>query len=146
MQRTLIALLCTVLASAACARDTTHHLPIDTAMAAAKAAGKIDDKVRFYFGDQKHPKPKADLGSFTTNRKTSSFGKSDERACEWAMQSAIIELYNRAIKEGGDAVVGIESYYKKQPYVSAKDYECHAGAIVAGVALKGQVVRLQQAR
>jgi uncharacterized protein YbjQ (UPF0145 family) len=146
VQKTLLALLCALLATAATARDTTHYLPIDTVLSALAASGKVDNKVNFFFGNQRHPEIQADFGRFVTNRKTNSFGKSDERACEWAMQSALIELYQRAIKEGGNAVVGVESFYKRQPYASVEDYECHAGAIIAGVALRGQVVRLEDAK
>jgi len=58
------------------------------------------------------------------------------------MISALKELAERAKTEGGDAVVDIVSYYKKNVFSSATEYECHAGNIVAGVALKGRVVKL----
>lgn len=125
------------------ARDTTHFLPIEKALAAAQASGKIDGGVKFYFADQAHPGIAKDFGTFTTNKKTNAFGKSDATACDWAMQSALIELFNRAVKEGADAVVGIESYYKKSVFSDAEKYECHAGAMVAGVALRGKVVKLK---
>ena len=35
----------------------------------------------------------------------------------------------------------IVSYFKKNEYKSATDFECHVGAIMAGVALKGDLVR-----
>ena len=125
------------------ARDTTHFLPIVKALNAAQASGKIDGGVKFYFADQAHPAIAEDFGTFTTNKKTNAFGKSDATACDWAMQSALIELFNRAIKEGADAVIGVESYYKKNVYRDQETYECHAGAMVAGVALRGKVVKLK---
>ena len=33
------------------------------------------------------------------------------------------------------------SYYKKNPYTSETQYECHAGNLIAGVALKGDIVK-----
>ena len=57
------------------------------------------------------------------------------------MLSALIELRERARKEGGDAIVNIVSFYRKQEFDSDTLYECHAGAFVAGVALKGTVVK-----
>lgn len=44
--------------------------------------------------------------------------------------------------EGGNAVVEVESYYKKQPFSSETQYECHVGAVIAGTALRGKVVKL----
>ena len=42
----------------------------------------------------------------------------------------------------GDAVIKIHSYYKKSTNAPAGEFECGAGAFVAGVALRGTVVRL----
>lgn len=125
------------------ARDTAHFLPIENALKAAQASGKIDGGVKFFFADQNHPAVATDFGTFSTNKKTNAFGKSDATACDWAMQSALIELFNRAVKEGADAIVEIESFYKKQAYRDSEKYECHAGAMVAGVALRGKVVKLK---
>ena len=143
MKKLLICMLATLTPLAASARDTAHFLPIEPALAAAKASGKLDGGVKFYFADQSHAGKAKDLGTYTTTKKTNSFGKSDEDACKWAMQSALIELQPRAIKEGGDAVVNIESFYKKKPYANTETYECHAGAVIAGVTLRGTVIKLK---
>ncbi|MDN3640810.1 excinuclease ATPase subunit [Simiduia curdlanivorans] len=144
MKKLVICLLAALTPLAASARDTAHFLPIETALAAAKASGKLDGGVKLYFADQPYAGKEKDLGTFTTSKKTNSFGKSDEDACKWAMQSALIELQTRAIKEGGDAVVNIESFYKKKAHADTETYECHAGNVVAGVALRGTVIKLKQ--
>ena len=72
-----------------------------------------------------------------TNKKTNAANKSDPEACMWVMLSALLELQEGAKKRGATAVVAIESYYKKVPFSSAKEYECHVGTFVAGVALRG---------
>lgn len=131
------------LTATAQARDDTLYLPIANALNAAQAAGKIDGGVKFYFGDQQHADIERSFGEYSTNKKTNAVGKSDATACEWAMQSALIVLYNRAISEGGNAVVNVHSYYKKNVYSDSKKYECHAGAVVAGVALRGTVAKLK---
>ena len=105
---------------------------------------RLGDDVAFRFGDGKVPAGAQQLGEFVTNKKTNSVGKPDEEACRWAMLSALLELRERAAKEGGNAVVNIVSYYKKETYSSPTDYECHAGGIIAGVALKGVVVKLRK--
>ena len=40
-----------------------------------------------------------------------------------------------------DAVVNIESNYKNRQFSSETEFECGAGAIMAGVALKGTLVK-----
>jgi uncharacterized protein YbjQ (UPF0145 family) len=124
------------------ARDTKHMLPIASAMQVSDAEEKLDGSVKFFFGGQKSPKVLASFGSDVSNRKTNAFGKSDVEACNWAFLSAMVALERRAHALGANAVVNIVSYYKKNPVSSATEFECHAGAIMAGVALKGDFVRL----
>jgi hypothetical protein len=45
-------------------------------------------------------------------------------------------------KLGANAVINIVSYYNKKVMSSATEFECHAGAIMAGVALKGNFVKI----
>lgn len=122
------------------ARDTKYELKIADVMADPRYAQNVPAGVKFYFANQAAPAGQ-DLGEFVTNRKTNSFGKQDEEACTWGMISAMKELGERALAEGGNAVVGIVSYYKKNVFSSDTTFECHAGAFVAGVALKGKVVK-----
>ena len=131
-----------MLAGAAEARDTKHLLSIQDAMTNADARAKLDPSIRFVFADAPHARVVERHGNFVTNKKTNAFGKSDQRACEWVMLSALLSLQDRVKLEGGNAVVNIESFYKQQPMVSRTEYECHAGAIMAGVALRGDVVTL----
>jgi uncharacterized protein YbjQ (UPF0145 family) len=128
--------------SAAQARDTKLLLPIATAMEAPDTQEKLVGSVKFYFGDQKHPKVLEKLGSDVSNRKTNAFGKSDETACNWAFLSALVALEQRAISLGANAVVNVVSYYKKDTHSSESEFECHAGALMAGVALKGDFVKV----
>ncbi|NIB44221.1 excinuclease ATPase subunit [Pseudomaricurvus alkylphenolicus] len=124
------------------ARDTKHLYSIKSAMNTPAAKEKLNEGVKFYFGD-KAPKVKEEYGSYVSNRKTNAFNKSDLEACEWVFLSSMLALQERALNEGGDAVINIHSYYKKKPYHSNEKYECHAGAVMAGVALKGTVVKLK---
>ena len=41
-------------------------------------------------------------------------------------------------------MIDIVSYYKKNEYRSATDFECHAGAIIIGVALKGTYAKIAE--
>lgn len=135
----LVALMMSPLAMS---RDTKHMLSLQDALNTPEAKERLTGEVRFYFGDQKYPGSAQTLMSVVANRKTNAFNKSDEEACKWVFLSAMISLQERAIREGANAVVGINSYYKKNEVSSNTQYECHAGNIMAGVALKGTVARL----
>ena len=124
------------------ARNTKHMLPIAAAMEAKDAEEKLDGSVKFYFGDQKAPKALAQFGDDVSNRKTNAFGKADVTACNWAFLSAMVALEKKAKALGANAVVNIRSFYKKNEVSSATEFECHAGAVVAGVALKGDFVKI----
>lgn len=138
----LTLVVCGFFSISATARDTTHHLSINAAMATSDFKEKLTGEVKFFFSGQKYPSPSATAGEYVTNKKTNAFNKSDEEACRWVFLSALISLQERALAEGGNAVVDITNYYKRNEFASATDYECHAGAIMAGVALKGRVVTL----
>lgn len=125
------------------ARDTELHLSIEDAMSTPAAEDKLDPNIRLYFADTPHGAVITEHGNFVSNKKTNALNKSDEEACRWVMLSALLSLQDRVKSEGGNAVVNIESFYDRQPMASSSEYECHAGAIMAGVALRGDVVTLE---
>ncbi|TJY59066.1 hypothetical protein E4T66_15475 [Sinimarinibacterium sp. CAU 1509] len=130
------------MAQPAAARDDKLTFPIADAMSAPAAQGKLDGSVKFFFSGQTAPAAKQTFGTFTSNKKTNAFNKSDKEACEWTFLSAMIALQDRAKREGGNAVVDIHSVYKNDEFKSATEYECGAGKVMAGVALRGTVVTL----
>ena len=133
-----------IVSSAVDARDTIVRVSVEEAMTTQDAKVKLDVGVRFFFGDQKHAEIVTRIGTYTANKKTNAFNKSDQEACKWAFLSAMISLQDRASAEGGNAVVNIRSFYKKRDFTSATEFECGAGAMVAGVALVGDVVKLAE--
>ena len=126
------------------ARDDKLMFPIAPALEAKDAKEKLDGSVKFYFGDQPTPKILTKLGTDVTNQKTNAVGKSDERACNWVFLSAMIQLDKRAKQLGANAVVNIVSYYQKNVMSSPTEFECHAGNIIAGVALRGEFVKVAE--
>ncbi|OJI46784.1 hypothetical protein VVS316_03029 [Vibrio vulnificus] len=120
------------------ARDDIGSYSIENALSSEAAKNKLGTDVKFYFGEQKFPKVVA-----KTNKKTNAFNKTDEEACNWVFLSAMIVLKERAIKEGGNAVVDIKSNYKNNLTSSVDTFQCGAGTMVAGVALTGKVVKLK---
>ena len=144
MNKTLIIALAALLAApVAHARETRVELPLQELVASADArAAGIDGSVRFYLAGQKLPKVASRMGEDVTNRKTNAANKSDEQACRWVALSALKALQDGARARGANAVVDIVSYYKKNEFKSASNYECHAGSILAGVALKGTYAKV----
>lgn len=132
-----------LLCSQALARDTSHMYPLEDALSTPKAKEKISGDIKLYFGSQRPANIARSLGSFTSNKKTNAFGKTDKDACEWAFLSAILALQSRAEREGGNAVI-IHSDYLKNTVMSDTEYECGAGNIMAGVTLVGEVVKLKK--
>ena len=126
------------------ARDTKYLLPIAAALEVKEAKEKLDGSIKFFFGNQETPNVLAKLGTDVTNLKTNAVGKSDERACNWVFLSAMVALERRAKQLGANAVINIVSYYQKQVMSSASEFECHAGAVVAGVALRGEFVKIAE--
>ena len=138
----LTVLMLLLLSTGGHARDTLIQVSIEEAMTTPDAESALDADVKFFFGEQEHPEIEQQLGTYTSNKKTNAFGKSDQKACKWAFLSAMISLQERAVAEGGNAVVNIRSFYKKHDFSSATEFECGAGAMVAGVTLVGEVVKL----
>ena len=60
----------------------------------------------------------------------------------YAIRSYYVALKERALKEGGNAVVEIQSNYKNNLTSSQETFQCGAGTLMAGVALSGKVVKL----
>ena len=83
------------------------------------------------------------FGEYRTNKKTNAFGKSDHEACNWVMMSALVQLHQRAVSLGANAVINVKSNYKNNETSSTTNYTCGAGSLMAGVALIGTFVTLE---
>lgn len=125
------------------ARDTKVMWPLADALNTAEAKAQLNRGIRFYFGDSAHPPVARTFGVFQTNKKTRGVGRTDKEACEWTFVSAMASFQQRAIEMGGDAIIKIESYYRRVPVSSATEYECGSGAVMSGVTFRGEVVKLQ---
>ena len=137
-----VLLLSTVAAAPTLARDTTLRLPLAEVLEMPDAKAKLDG-VKFYLAGQKTPKVTQKMGEDISNRKTNNFGKEDRVACQWAALSALLAFHEKARgMVGANAVVDIESYYKRNSFKSSTEYECHAGAVIAGVTLRGAYAKV----
>ena len=137
------ALLLCALPGVSQARDTALYLPFEKVVQQMLNEKKLDGSVKFYLaGVQPRGKVQVVSPNAVTNKKTNAFNKSDEAACEWALQSALLTMQDAARKANANAVTNITSYYKKNERKDATTYECHAGAVIAGVAIKGDLARI----
>jgi len=143
MKKSLLILvaLTALFANQAMARDTIAEYSIAELLETTKAKNALVD-IPLFFADAKHPKEQAKFGEVISNKKTNAWNKSDKEACEWVMLSALKALQERAMSEGMNAVVGIESFYKKREFKSQTHFQCGAGTVMAGVALKGTLIKI----
>lgn len=139
---TFLALL--VAAPSAFARETRVEQSLQELVDSQEArdAG-IDGSVRFYLAGQSHPAVLQSFGSDVSNRKTNAANKSDEAACRWVTLSVLKAFQDGAKAKGANAVVDMVSYYKSNEFSSPSNYECYAGAILAGMALKGTYAKVK---
>jgi len=137
-----IALLVTLMSAQAYARNTIHHFPVADVLNEPGFASQISG-VSFYFGSQSHPAVVKKFGEYRTNKKTNAFNKSDLEACNWVFKSAILALHQRAVSLGANAIVNIRSNYKNNVEISETDFTCGAGALMSGVALIGDFVKVE---
>ena len=137
-----VACAATLLSTPAAARDTKYMLPFADVLSMPEAQEKLDGSVKFYLSGAKTPKVLEKKDSDVSNKKTNGVGKSDEEACRWAALSALISFQDKARSLGANAVVDLVSDYKKDTNASASEYECHAGAVVVGVTLKGTYAKV----
>jgi uncharacterized protein YbjQ (UPF0145 family) len=127
---------------AASAADKIVYFPLQKAVEAATAAGKLDGSVTFHLSGN-GPSGTALQRDVVTNKKSNAFAKGDEEVCLWTAQSALISLQESAKAAGANAVTNIVSYYRKTEHKSPTDFECHVGAIMAGVALRGDLAKVK---
>ena len=130
------------LSGTALARDDKNRYSIADAMSTSNAQAKLDKGYTFKFGNQSHGSVAKKHGEFMSNKKTNAFNKTDQEACNWAFLGAMLSFQERIAQTGGNAVVNIRSYYKKNEVSSATEFECGNGSIMAGVTFKGDVVTL----
>jgi len=132
------------LSSAAYAGDVISKFPINNALNNEKVKESLNNDVALYWGDQSHQAINKNFGSYKVSKRTNAFGKTKEYACQWALAAAVKTLQDRAVKEGGNAVIDIKSNIKNREESSATDFTCLVGTMMVNVALKGTVVELKK--
>lgn len=78
----------------------------------------------------------------TTSKRTTLAGKgSVEKACRWVLYSAIKQFQKAARNDGGNRVVNIIGNWKGKAYDSVDTFQCAVGNMLAGIALKGEIIK-----
>lgn len=142
MKKMAVCVLALAAATLAQARNEAVMLPLADAVRLGLDQGKLDGSVKFYLSGAPTPNVSAKLGEDVSNKKTNGVGKDDATACSWAALSALMAFEASAKQKGANAVVDLHSFYKKSPTKDPVNYECHAGNIMTGVALKGTYARI----
>ena len=124
------------------AADEWHELSASNAINSALGQEKLNKDIRVFMKGQSHPSVTKKFGEYKSNQRANKFGKSVETACDTAFLSALIALQQRAVREGGNAVIDIYTITKNQQYESPENFKCISGGFVANVALMGTVVTL----
>jgi hypothetical protein len=128
----------------AIAADDIIQLDLAKALATPDFKANLDGSVKFYFGKSQHPSAIKTLGEAVANKKANGFGRNSTRGCERAFLDGLIQFQEKAKKLGANAVVNLNSYYKKNEVEITTTVECHSGLLMDGVALKGEFVTLPQ--
>ncbi len=126
----------------ASAADDIIQLDLQQALSAPDTQAHIDGSVKFYFGKTAHPAIVKHLGEGVTNKKSNGVGRNSTRGCERAFVDALITMQEKAKGLGANAVININSYYKKNEVTIDSSVECHSGLLMDGVALKGEFVKV----
>lgn len=135
-----ISLLSLTVLLTACTAGGTLHRPIADDLYSERAQGFLNPEIKMFFG-KSNIKGK-DLGTYTANRRTNGSNKTPEEACQIAFLSAVKSLQDRAVQEGGNAVINIHSFYKKVPQWSDITYRCEDGHVATAVTLRGTVIKM----
>ena len=139
--RVLLASLCGLLLSAqAQAADRPVYFPFQEAVQRAVDDGFLDGSVSFHLAGTGATGTVVQADAIT-NKKTNAFAKKDDVACDHVLRSALIQLQTAAQNAGATSVQNIVSYYKRNTYSSTRDYQCNVGTAMAGVTLKGDLVK-----
>jgi len=142
MKKIVLAMAALTVVGLAHARNDTLMLPLKDAIQLGLDSGKLDGSVKFYLSGSRTPRVSSKLGDDISNKKTNGVGKDDTTACHWAALSALVAFQSSAKQKGANAVVDMHSFYKRNANKDPVNYECHAGNIMAGVALKGTYARI----
>jgi uncharacterized protein YbjQ (UPF0145 family) len=108
----------------------------------ASEIGLLDGSVTFYLAGEALPANVKKLNAVSSSRITNNEETSNEDACFWALQSTLATLQSKAKKAGANAVINIAGVNKRDLSSDSESYQCLPNVEVSGVALRGELVRV----
>jgi len=130
------------LSTSTMARDDLLSFDFDEVLQRGYSEGILDENITFKLVGQKHKAVIKKFSNYRTNKKTRRLGKPEVESCAWALLTALKTLQARAHSLNANAIINIKSNYKNREFSSSTEYQCGSGFIMAGVALKADVVNL----
>ncbi len=158
----VLCLVAAAMAVPAMARNTEYKLPLADVLQSPEAKARLDDSVKFYFGEKSMPagaEPKgfdvisriSNAAKLRARAAANSFGggpppinsgratsqqTDDIDDCKIAALDLLVEMQRKAKQVGANAVVDFVSYYRNVTFSSATEYECHAGGTGSHITFK----------
>lgn len=129
-----------LLAEPAAARNVRYILKIQDVLQSTEYQEQVGQSVTFSFGDKKIPVASTS-DEIVADARQHFKGRSDEATCRSTMIQALVELSQRAQRNGNDAVINVVSYFRRQTFSSTTEFECHGGSTGSFVSLKGTMAR-----
>lgn len=126
------------------AKDERSMLSLADAMNTDEMKEARDPGVRLFFGKQAYPKVEKSFGETKLSRKTTVNVQEPVQACQHAFARAMRDFQERARAAGANAAINIHSNYKNVEIASETEYMCGVGTWTAGVAFKGELVKLAE--
>lgn len=110
----------------------------------SEEVGASLEGVQFFWGKSPFPAVEREVkADVKTSVRTRKLGRSSESACQWVLQSALLQLRQAAQRQGADAVVNIRSNWNNVESSSEAQFQCASGFLMSGVALKADLVKLR---
>jgi uncharacterized protein YbjQ (UPF0145 family) len=136
-----LGLLAVSLNGPAVARNDIRHIPIADMMSWRGAVARLGT-TKFVFGDS----PAAGyqvLGDYVASERGHFHGRPEIEACEANFIDALVDLKEHTERAGGNAVIGVTSFYRNVTFSSATEFECHIGSDGVFVWMRGTLAKTQ---
>jgi uncharacterized protein YbjQ (UPF0145 family) len=129
--------------AAAQRQDAVNVFPVGAVRDDPEFTSQING-VRFYFAGERHPGiVRRVQNDATTSQRARKSGRAADWACQRALMNSLIQLGRSAQNAGANAVINIRSNWEHNAWPNGTEYQCAIGRMMAGVALKGDIVTLR---
>jgi uncharacterized protein YbjQ (UPF0145 family) len=119
----------------AAARNDIQHIPFAGLMSWPGATARLGT-TKFVFGETPASGYQV-LGDYVASERSHFHGRPEVEACEANFIDALVDLKEHAERAGGNAVIGVTSFYRNVTFSSATEFECHIGSNGAFVWIRG---------